>query len=183
MPVIQADPKLLLVPLQDSYSFGKSSCFIQEIKSRSSWLSQQFWEWSCCSGWSKHSVIAVQNHAFKKKFLRFKDHGACALLLTMMGASDIVALQGRCVWGLNMVQCFDRYLFWSAMVHSNMWSSTVWTCNTGISCSFVQLLRWVNIYCTSASSSLPNYFFLETWGFENNLLLESVEIAHRNGFI
>ena len=56
----------------------------------------------------------------KKTFLRFKDHGACALLLTMMGASDIVALQGRCVWGLNMVQCFDRYLFWSAMVHSNM---------------------------------------------------------------
>ena len=163
MLVIQADPKLLLVPLH-SYSFGKSSCLIHEIKSRSSWLSRQFWEWWYCSGWSKHSVMAVQNHAFRKKFLRFKDHGACALLLTMMGASDIVALQGRCLWGLNMVQYFDRYLFWSAMVHSNLWSSTVWTCNTGISCSFVQLLRWVNINCTSASSSLPNYFF-PSWDF------------------
>ena len=36
MPVIQADPKILLVPLQASYCFRKSSCFIHEMKSRSS---------------------------------------------------------------------------------------------------------------------------------------------------
>ena len=36
MLVIQADSEILSVPLQASYSFRKSSCFIHEIKSRSS---------------------------------------------------------------------------------------------------------------------------------------------------
>ena len=154
MPVIQSDLKILSVPLQDSYCFRKSSCLIHEIKSRSSWLSQQFPKWSCCSGWSNHSVMAVHNNAFKKKPLMLKDHGTCAIF-------DLNrCLWYRCLWTLNMVHYFDRYLFWSALVHSNMWSSTVWTCNTGISCSFVQLLRWVNIYHTSASSFLPNFFSL-----------------------
>ena len=44
---------------------------------------------------------------------------------------------------MMMVQFLFRFLFWSALVHSNMWSSTVWTCNVGISCSFVQCFGWV----------------------------------------
>ena len=44
---------------------------------------------------------------------------------------------------IMMVQFLFRLLFWSALVHSNMWSSTVWTCNAGISCSFVQCFGWV----------------------------------------
>ena len=109
--------------------------------------------------------------------------------LTIIGASDTVvtvALQGK--WMLKMVHGFDRYLFWSTLVYSNMWSSTVWTCNAGISCSFVQLLRWENIYSTSANSSLPTYFFsllrleaLKTIFFCNQLqkLIEMAIFIHK----
>ena len=105
-----------------------------------------------------HDQNIVHKRACKKSPLALKTTGLVQFL-TIIGASDMVALQGRCLWMLNMVHGFDRYLFWSTLVYSNMWSSTVWTCNAGISCSFVQLLRWENIHSTSANSSLPNYFF------------------------
>ena len=58
---------------------------------------------------------------------------------------------------IMMVQFLFRFLFWSALVHSNMWSSTVWTCNTGISCSFVQCFGWVYVKLNPVTLSLLSY--------------------------
>ena len=58
---------------------------------------------------------------------------------------------------IMMVQFLFRFLFWSTLVHSNMWSSTVWTCNTGISCSFVQCFGWVYGKLNPVRLSLLSY--------------------------
>ena len=58
---------------------------------------------------------------------------------------------------IMVVQFLFRFLFWSALVHSNMWSSTVWTCNTGISCSFVQCFGWVYVKLNPVTLSLLSY--------------------------
>ena len=110
MPVIQSDLKILSVPLQDSYCFRKSSCLIHEIKSRSSWLSQQFPKWSCCSGWWNHSVMAVHNHAFKKSPLCLKTTGLVQFL-TLIGACDI-DVSGRLIWYIILIgTCFGLRWF------------------------------------------------------------------------
>ena len=66
-----------------------------------------------------HDQNIVHKRAFKKSPLALKTTGLVQFL-TIIDASDMVALQGRCLWMLNMVHGFDRYLFWSTLVYSNM---------------------------------------------------------------